>query len=72
MNNHVHLQAVPETDAGLTRGIGMTDMLYTQYLNSKLNQLDRIWQKRFFSCIVENNQYLVVRGSILLNEEDHS
>ena len=58
MNNHVHLLAVPETDTGLARGIGMTNMLYTQYLNRKLNQSGRVWQNRFFSCIVENNQYL--------------
>jgi putative transposase len=58
MDNHVHLLAVPETDTGLARGIGMTNMLYTQYLNRKLNQSGRIWQNRFFSCIVENNQYL--------------
>ena len=58
MSNHIHLLAVPETDTSLARGIGMTNMLYTQYLNRKLNQSGRIWQNRFFSCIVENNQYL--------------
>lgn len=58
MDNHVHLLAVPETDNGLARGIGLTNMLYTQYLNRKLNQSGRIWQNRFFSCIVESNQYL--------------
>jgi putative transposase len=58
MNNHVHLLAVPETDTGLARGIGMTNMLYTQYVNRKLDQSGRIWQNRFFSCIVESNQYL--------------
>jgi putative transposase len=58
MSNHVHLLAVPETETGLARGIGLPNMLYTQYLNSKLNQSGRIWQNRFFSCLVENNQYL--------------
>ncbi|HEY5973881.1 MAG TPA: transposase [Geobacteraceae bacterium] len=58
MSNHVHLLAVPETETGLARGIGLTNLLYTQYLNRKLNQSGRIWQNRFFSCIVENNQYL--------------
>ena len=58
MDNHVHLLAVPETDTGLARGIGLTNLLYTQYLNRKLNQSGRIWQNRFFSCIVENHQYL--------------
>jgi len=58
MSNHVHLLAVPGTDTGLARGVGLTNMLYTQYLNRKLNQSGRIWQNRFFSCLVESNQYL--------------
>jgi putative transposase len=58
MSNHVHLLAVPETATGLARGVGMTNMLYTQYINRKLNQSGRIWQNRFFSCMVESNQYL--------------
>jgi len=32
--------------------------VYTQYLNRKLNQTGRIWQNRFFSCVIENEQYL--------------
>ena len=58
MNNHIHLLAVPETETSLARGIGLTNQVYTQYLNRKLNQSGRIWQNRFFSCVVENNQYL--------------
>jgi len=58
MNNHVHLLAVPENETSLERGIGLTNMVYTQYLNRKLHQSGRIWQNRFYSCIVENDQYL--------------
>lgn len=58
MNNHIHLLAVPETEASLARGIGLTNQMYTQYLNRKLKQTGRIWQNRFFSCVVENVQYL--------------
>lgn len=58
MKNHVHLLAVPQTESSLARGIGLTNMLYTQYLNRKLSRSGRIWQNRFFSCIVENNRYL--------------
>ena len=58
MDNHVHLLAVPETEIALARGIGLTNQVYTQYLNHKLNQSGRIWQNRFFSCVVENEQYL--------------
>ena len=58
MENHVHLLAVPEAETSLARGIGLTNQVYTQYLNRKLNQSGRIWQNRFFSCVVENNKYL--------------
>lgn len=58
MNNHLHLLAVPEDETSLARGIGLTNQVYTQYLNRKLMQSGRIWQNRFFSCVVENDQYL--------------
>ena len=58
MSNHVHLLAVPEKEDSLARGIGLTNQVYTQYLNRKLKQSGRIWQNRFFSCIVEDNDYL--------------
>ncbi|MFA5515053.1 MAG: transposase [Desulfuromonadales bacterium] len=58
MDNHVHLLAVPETETALARGVGLTNQVYTQYLNRKLKQSGRVWQNRFFSCIVENQQYL--------------
>ena len=58
MDNHVHLLVVPEKEEGLARGVGLTNQVYTQYLNRKLNQSGRIWQNRFFSCIVENDDYL--------------
>jgi len=58
MDNHVHLLVTPETDLALARGIGLTNQVYTQYLNRKFSQSGRIWQNRFFSCVVENEQYL--------------
>ncbi len=58
MDNHVHLLVVPESEISLARGIGLTNLVYTQYLNRKLGQSGRIWQNRFFSCVVENDEYL--------------
>lgn len=58
MDNHLHLLAVPESENSLARGIGLTNQVYTQYLNRKLKQSGRVWQNRFFSCVVEDNQYL--------------
>lgn len=58
MDNHIHLLVTPETDISLARGIGLANMLYTQYSNRKFHQSGRIWQNRFFSCVVEGNDYL--------------
>lgn len=58
MSNHIHLLAAPETETALSRGIGLTNQMYTQYLNRKLNRSGRVWQNRFFSCVVESDQYL--------------
>ena len=58
MDNHIHLLAVPETETALARGIGLTNQVYTQYLNRKLTQSGRVWQNRFFSCVVGTEQYL--------------
>ena len=58
MDNHIHLLAVPEKENSLARGVGLTNQVYTQYLNRKLSQSGRIWQNRFYSCIVDNDDYL--------------
>lgn len=58
MPNHVHILAVPDSEASLARGIGLTNQVYTQYLNRKLDQSGRLWQNRFFSCIVEQDKNL--------------
>jgi putative transposase len=58
MSNHIHLLAVPESETSLSNGIGLTNQMYTQYLNRKLKQSGRIWQNRFFSCVVEDEHYL--------------
>jgi putative transposase len=58
MDNHIHLLAVPETETALARGIGLTNQVYTQYLNRKLNHSGRVWQNRFFSCVAGSEQYL--------------
>jgi len=58
MDNHLHLLVVPENEHSLAKGVGLTNQVYTQYLNRKRSQSGRVWQNRFFSCIVENNQYL--------------
>lgn len=58
MGNHIHILAVPEKEKSLARGIGGTNLVYTQYINRKHNRSGRLWQNRFFSSVVEEEPYL--------------
>ena len=58
MNNHVHLLAVPRQSDSLAKSIGTTNLVYSQYFNRKNNRSGRIWQNRFFSCVVDRESYL--------------
>ncbi len=58
MPNHVHLLAVPQESGALSLGIGRTNQVYTRYVNRKYLRSGRVWQNRFYSCIVDSDEYL--------------
>jgi len=58
MTNHVHILAIPGREESLSRGIGGTNLVYTQHINRKYKRSGRLWQNRFFSTIVEKEPYL--------------
>lgn len=58
MSNHIHLLVVPHGPEGLAKGIGLANMTYTQFVNRKYQRSGRVWQNRFFSSVVETDQYL--------------
>ncbi len=58
MGNHVHLLAVSREGTSSAKGICLTNVVYTQYLNRRLGNSGRVWQNRFFSCAVEKDTYL--------------
>jgi putative transposase len=58
MTNHLHLLAVPEADYSLAKGIGRTNLLYTQHVNKRYGRSGRLWQNRFFSCPIQRDVYL--------------
>ena len=57
MTNHIHLLAVPNESKGLSRGVGLTNMMYTQHVNRKYHRSGRVWQSRFFSSVVDTDSY---------------
>ena len=58
MPNHVHILAVPRKEESLAKGIGGTNLVYTQYINRKYTRSGRLWQNRFFSTIIDQDAYL--------------
>lgn len=58
MPNHVHILAVPKKEESLARGIGGTNLIYTQYINHKYKRSGRLWQNRFYSTIIDKESYL--------------
>jgi putative transposase len=58
MENHLHILAVPRRADSLSRGIGLTNQVYTQYINRRLRHSGHLWQNRFFSCVVGGEQQL--------------
>lgn len=58
MTNHVHILAVPNQEESLARGIGGTNLVFTQYINRKYKRSGRLWQNRFYSTITEKEPYL--------------
>ena len=49
MPNHVHLIAVPETEAGLARAVGEAHRRYTRQVNFREDWRGYLWQGRFAS-----------------------
>lgn len=58
MPNHVHLIAVPETEAGLARAIGEAHRRYTRRVNFREDWRGYLWQGRFASCPMDEHYLL--------------
>lgn len=81
MSNHTHILVVPREEKSLSRGIGPTNLVYTQYFNHRYDRSGRLWQNRFFSTIIEIETYLwavaryieknPVRANIVKKAEDY-
>ncbi len=81
MVNHVHLLAVPRREDSLAKGLGSTNLVYTQYVNRRYGRSGRLWQNRFFSAVIENEPYLwavvryiernPVRGNLVERAEEY-
>jgi len=50
--------SVPKEAVSLSRCLGRTNLLYTQYVNLKYHRSGRLWQHRFYSVMVGGEIYL--------------
>ena len=54
MTNHVHLVVIPKHVDSLAKGIGRTNLLYSQYIGRLHRRTGHLWQNRFFSCSLDD------------------
>jgi putative transposase len=58
MPNHVHLLVRPLQKSSLSKTMQGIALCYTQYINKKYNKSGRLWESRYYSCVVDGENYL--------------
>jgi len=58
MENHVHLLAKPKKEESLYKMMQGVTLCYTQYINRTYQRTGRLWESRYYSCIVDKKNYL--------------
>jgi putative transposase len=58
MTNHIHLLIKPHEEISLCKMMQGVTLCYTQYVNRKYKRTGRLWESRYYSCIVEKEKYL--------------
>lgn len=81
MDNHVHLLAKPKKSESLFKMMQAVSLSYTKYINKKYRRTGRLWESRYFSCIIDRESYLWTviryieqnpkRASIISREQDY-
>lgn len=60
MSNHVHLLLRPHQPEALAKVMQGVSLCYTQYINKRYRRTGRLWESRYYSCIVDEEAYLWV------------
>ncbi len=56
MTNHIHAVGVPAREESLAKAMGRTHFLYAQYVNKMHARSGHLWQNRFYSCAIDDDQ----------------
>jgi|WetSurMetagenome_2_1015567.scaffolds.fasta_scaffold03221_3 putative transposase len=55
MTNRIHLICVPENEKSLSLTLKPVNMRYAQHVNWTLGSCGRLWQGRFYSCVLDDD-----------------
>ena len=55
MSNHFHLVVTGREDGAVSR---LLQQVTGQYLHGRLNRRGRLWQSRFYSCVLDPHHFL--------------
>ncbi len=81
MTNHVHLLVTPTTQDGVSKMMQTLGRYYVRYFNHTYRRTGTLWEGRFKSCIVDEEEYLLVcqryielnpvRAAMVVSPEDY-
>ena len=58
MDNHIHLLIRPQNQESLAKLMQGVTLSYTKYRNKRYNKTGRLWESRYYSCVVDEEDYL--------------
>ena len=67
MSNHFHLVVTGQVEDGVSRFMQHLTGQYAQYLHGRLNRRGRLWQSRFYSCVLDPHHFLTALAYVHLN-----
>jgi len=59
MSNHVHLLMTPAREGGISRVMHQLGSNYVRYFNQRTGRSGTLWEDRFRSCLVQDDEYLL-------------
>lgn len=60
MTNHIHLLVTPTTESSIAQLMRRLGQRYTQYINRTYKRSGTLWENRFRSSVISQDDYLIV------------
>ena len=58
MDNHIHMLITPRRNDSLAKTMQKLSLRFTQHINKKYKRTGRLWECRFYSSLVDREEYL--------------